>query len=50
MRLVLLAPVLAASLLTACGGDAHDSATFASATDEQLRRVIEVARPRASLI
>ncbi len=43
MRLF-LAPVLAATLLAACGGDAHDSATFATATDEQLLRVIEVSR------
>lgn len=43
MRLF-LAPVLAATLLAACGGDAHDSATFATATDEQLLRVIDVAR------
>lgn len=45
MRLAFLAPALAASLLAACGGDAsHDSATFASATDEQLLRAIDVAR------
>lgn len=44
MRLVLLAPVLATTLVAACSDDAHDSATFATATDVQLLRVIEVAQ------
>lgn len=44
MRLALLAPVLATTLVAACSDDAHDSATFASATDVQLLRVIQIAQ------
>ncbi len=43
MRLALLASLSASLLATACADDAHDSATFATATDAQLLRAIDVA-------
>ena len=44
MRLALLASLSASLLAAACADDGHDSATFATATDVQLRRAIDVAR------
>ena len=44
MRLALLASLFASLLAAACADDGHDSATFATATDVQLRRAIDVAR------
>lgn len=43
MRLALLASLSASLLAAACSDDGHDSATFATATDAQLLRAIDVA-------
>jgi hypothetical protein len=44
MRLALLASLSASLVAAACADDGHDSATFATATDVQLLRAIDVAR------
>lgn len=44
MRLALIASLSASLFAAACADDGHDSATFATATDVQLRRAIDVAR------